>query len=161
MAGGRKRERQARFLFLSKATNLDTTICDKTFILQLTNGTKHDQASYKKGHRETHKDIELEVIHSPPHPPLQAILKTEMACGSASKKHTLKWTRTITTSEMQHCLKNSDYIPDNILLLYYDAHMLPIRYRVYAANRDQQFCGILHYLEMFCSCLDKREKDQN
>lgn len=62
---------------------------------------------------------------------------------------------------MQHCLKNSDYIPDNILLLYYDAHMLPIHCRVYAANMDQQFCGILHYLEMFCSCLDKREKDQN
>lgn len=57
--------------------------------------------------------------------------------------------------------KNRDYIPDNILLLYYDAHMPPICCRVHVANRDRQFCGILHYLEMFCSCLDKREKDHN
>lgn len=70
MAGGRKKERQARFLFLSEATDLDTTMCDKTFILQLTSWTKHDQASYKKGHGETHKDIwtRLKRFISPPPP---------------------------------------------------------------------------------------------
>jgi len=57
MAGGRKKEKQARFLFLSKATNLDTTMCDKTFILQLTNGTKHDQLRYKNSSGETHKYV--------------------------------------------------------------------------------------------------------
>lgn len=62
---------------------------------------------------------------------------------------------------MQHCLQNKGYLPDNTLLLYYDAHMLPIHCRVRVANTDQQSCGILRYLEMFCSCLDKSEKDQN
>lgn len=54
--------------------------------------------------------------------------------------------------------KKSDHIPDNIPLLYCDVHMPPTHCRVYAASRDQLFCGILHYLETFCSCLDRRGK---
>lgn len=59
---------------------------------------------------------------------------------------------------MPQGFQNSDYPPDNILPLYCDAHTLPTRCRVRVANTDQRFCGILHYLEMFCSCLNKREK---
>lgn len=40
MAGGRRREGQAHFLLLSKATTLNTTMCDKIPRLQLTNGIK-------------------------------------------------------------------------------------------------------------------------
>lgn len=70
------------------------------------------------------------------------------------------------TNEMQHLeqgkkKQHSDYIPDNILLLYCGAHMLPIHCRVYPAGRDQPSGGILCYLEMFYSCLDKREKKKN
>lgn len=103
-----------------------------------------------------------EAIHtSPPSPTSQGQFKNRNSLWVCFYKHTFKRTRTATTGEMQHCLQNNDYLPDNILLLYYDAHMLPIHCRVRAANTDQRFCGILHYLEMFCSCQNKREKDQN
>lgn len=90
MAGGRKRERQTCFLLLSKATTLNTTMCDKILLLQLTNGTKLIKLATRTATEKFRRTFELawrnSYIPSFPHLP-GPVQKQKYFVGVLLKTH--------------------------------------------------------------------------